>query len=99
MRKSAAERPEAKRWRRACSEEQAEDACGDRADDEEPVEAGVVVGDLAVAEWASEPADDARPVAAEKRDWYECRREVPGDEERDEERVVLVDVPAEDEAG
>src|SRR5262249_12829776 len=79
-------------------EEKAEHACRDRPDDEQPPElrVGVVLADPAVAQAACEPAQDAHPVAPEEEEEDEGRREVRRDEEAQEVRVVLVDVPAEE---
>ena len=77
-------------------EQQAEEPGRDGADDEQPAQPGVaVVADLAVAQRAPETAQDARPVAPEEGQQDEGRGQMGGHEERDEERVVLMDVPAE----
>ena len=96
IRKNEAERGDAKRSLQRVFEQEAEQPGGNRADDQEPAEAGVVVvADLPGAQRAPEPAHDAHPVAPEERQQHERRCEVRRDQERDEEVVVLVDVPAE----
>ena len=56
----------------------------------------MVVGrDLAVAQRAHDALHDAHPVAPEEAEQHDRRGEMGGDEEGDEVRVVLVDVPAE----
>src|SRR5262245_13828259 len=78
-------------------EEQAENACRDRSDDEQPAELRVpVVGcNPPVSEAAPHAAKDAHPVAPEEDKEHDRGREVRRDEEGDEVLVVLVDVPAE----
>jgi hypothetical protein len=98
MRKNDADAAEAKTSRRACSRRRPRMPAGDRADDEEPSElrVGVARGDSAVAEASPDPLHDPHPVAPEEPQQNESRGEVSRDEEGDEVRVVLVDVPAEE---
>src|SRR5438270_11715698 len=79
-------------------EQEAEDPGRDRPDDEQPAQLRVhVVGsDLALAEAAAEAAHDPHPVAPEEAEQDDRRREVGRDEEGEEVRVVLVDVPAQE---
>src|SRR5262249_7192927 len=73
---------------------QAEQPGRDRPDDEQPAEPRVEVGaDVAVAERTAEPLDDPHPVPPEEADENERRREMRRDEEAEEVRLVLVDVP------
>jgi hypothetical protein len=77
-------------------EQQAEDPGRDRADHEQPAEPRVVVADLAVAQRAAEAAQNPHPVLEEEEEQDDGRGQVGGDQEREEELVVLVDVPAEE---
>ncbi len=79
-------------------EQQSQDPCGDRADHEQPAELRVCVvrADPAVAEATGEAFHDSHPISPEEREEDDRRREVGGDEEADEVRVVLVDVPPEE---
>ena len=52
--------------------------------------------DLAVAERAADPLHDPHPVVPEEPEQHERGREVERDEEGQEVRLVLVDVPAEE---
>ena len=98
MRNAAADWAEAKRLPKRVLEQQAEQARGNRAHDQQPSEPGIaVVGfDLAVAQRAAEPAEDPHPVLEEEDEQDRRRGAVCGDEERQEVVVVLVDVPAEE---
>src|SRR5207248_10556882 len=78
-------------------EQQAEDSGRNRPDHEQPTElrVGVVRANLPVAEAPSEPLQDAPPVPPEESEQDERGRQMRRDEKRDEERVVLMDVPTE----
>ncbi len=78
-------------------EQQAEDAGGDRADDEQPAElrVGVIRIDAAVPKRAADSFQDPCPVAPEEGEQHERGRKVGRNQEREEVLVVLVDVPAE----
>ena len=79
-------------------EEQANETCGDRADDEEPREPRVriVVTDLAVPETSAEPLDDPCPFPEEEDEEHDRGREVRRHEEGEEIGLVLVQVPTEE---
>src|SRR5919197_1308932 len=78
-------------------EQQAEQPGGDRADDEQPREprVGVAGRDLPVAQAAPKAAEDAPPLRQEEEEEHQRSREVRGDQEGEEIRLLLVQVPAE----
>ena len=95
-RKNDADCAEAKTLAQSVLEKQAEDAGGDRADDEQPAElrVRVVRSDPAVAKAPADPPQDPHPVSPEEDEQDDCGRQVRGHEEGDEVVVVLMDVPA-----
>ena len=96
IRKNAADCARGEQVAQRVLEQQAEQAGRHRADHEQPAEPGVgVVADLAVAQRAAEAREDPHPVAPEEAEQHERRGQVGGDQEGEEEVVVLVDVPAE----
>jgi hypothetical protein len=77
-------------------EQQPDDAHRDRARDQQPAQARVdVIGaDLAHAQRAPQTLDDPHPVLEEDAQQHDRRGEVGCDQKRQEELVVLMDVPA-----
>jgi hypothetical protein len=77
-------------------QQQPDHADRDRAGDKQPAEprVAVVLTDLAHLQRAPQPPDDPHPVLQEQQQQHDRRRQVRGDQERQEELVVLVDVPA-----
>jgi hypothetical protein len=75
---------------------QAQDPGRDRAQDQQPVKfrVGVRRRDLAVADGTPETFEDLDPVPDEEKKQDDGRRQVGGDQERQECRGVLVKVPA-----
>ena len=78
-------------------EQQPDDAGRDRAHHEQPAQprVGVVRRDLAQPQRAEDAAHDPHPVVPEEAEQHERGGEVRCDQEREEEVVVLVNVPAE----
>src|SRR5581483_7939542 len=77
---------------------EAEDARGDRADDEQLPElrVGVAGRDLTIPERPAEAFADPPPVAPEEPEQDDCRREMRRDEEGEEVRILLVNVPTDE---
>ncbi len=78
-------------------EEKSDQARRDGADHEQPGKArvGVAGRDLAVANAAAEPSEDPQPFGEEEEEEDDCRGEMRRDEESQEVRLVLVEIPAE----
>src|SRR5262249_50285536 len=62
---------------------------------QEPTEARVRIADFALLERAQDAGNDAHPILPEEAEQDERGRQVSGDEEVEEKRVLLIEVPTE----